>query len=194
MLPLVSEQRRQQALRYTHTFGQFCCLKSYCMLQELVASVSPTLDGKPLTFAYNEYGKPEIDLSNMPDVSKEAKVYFSISHTKNAILVAIANEPIGVDIEQVRVPSEGLVEKTMNAAEQAMIARSGEQKADAANGKAIAFTSLWTQKEAVLKWRGTGILDDLHNVLAADDVRVEARVAPHGAFCYAFAVRKSTQI
>ena len=26
MLPLVSQQRREQALKYKHTFGQYCCL------------------------------------------------------------------------------------------------------------------------------------------------------------------------
>jgi hypothetical protein len=28
MLPLVDEQRRNEALRYKHLFGQFACLKS----------------------------------------------------------------------------------------------------------------------------------------------------------------------
>ena len=27
LLPLVSDQRREQALRYKHTFGQYCCLQ-----------------------------------------------------------------------------------------------------------------------------------------------------------------------
>ena len=35
LLPLVSAQRREQALRYTHLFGQFCCLKSYELLIDL---------------------------------------------------------------------------------------------------------------------------------------------------------------
>ena len=32
LLPLVSSQRREQALRYKHTLGRFCCLKSWLML------------------------------------------------------------------------------------------------------------------------------------------------------------------
>jgi hypothetical protein len=36
MLPLVDEQRREEALRYKHLFGQFACLKSWLMLQELL--------------------------------------------------------------------------------------------------------------------------------------------------------------
>ena len=36
MLPLVNEQRRSEALRYKHLFGQFACLKSWLMLKELL--------------------------------------------------------------------------------------------------------------------------------------------------------------
>ena len=36
MLPLVDEQRRTEALRYRHLFGQFACLKSWLMLKELL--------------------------------------------------------------------------------------------------------------------------------------------------------------
>lgn len=154
LLPLVSEQRRQEALRYTHTFGQYCCLKSYCMLMELIASVSPTLDGTKPEFAYNEHGKPF--LAARPDI------HFSISHTKNAILVAISNAPVGADVERLREPAEGLIEKTMNTYEQRIIS----------NGDGdMAFTQLWTQKEAVLKLKGTGIQDDLHHVLSDDEGR-----------------------
>lgn len=153
MLPLVSEQRREEALRYKHTFGQFCCLKSYCMLQTLVGSISPRLGYEALEFEYNENGKPS--LKGQPEI------YFNISHTKNAILVAISNEPIGVDVEAFRHPSDGLVEKTMNEEERALIASSANQDA--------MFTALWTKKEAVLKLRGTGIVDELHGVLRGDE-------------------------
>ncbi len=162
MLPLVSPQRREEALRYVHTHGRFCCLRSYLMLMELIGAVSPTLDETTPCFEYNEYGKPFIP--NRPDIQ------FSISHTKNAIAVAISRYPIGLDIEQIRPQSEALIKKTMNAAEQKQIADS--QSPD------VTFTSLWTQKEAVLKLRGTGIVDELHDVLTAgcDSIRIETHV------------------
>lgn len=124
MLPLVSEQRRQQALRYQHTFGQFCCLKSYLMLLELLAAVYPELDKAKPEFGYTEKGKPF--LLDRPDI------HFSISHTKNAILVAIADAPIGVDIEAFRSPSAALIARTMNPTEQAAIAASAATAATAA--------------------------------------------------------------
>ena len=146
LLPLVSPQRREQALRYTHTFGQYCCLKSYEMLTALLASTPYTLHSTP-SFLYNEHGAP-----SLPDGP-----YFSISHSKRGIAVAISDEPIGIDIEAIRPINEGLVQKTMNPQEQAQIA--------AAANPAQEFIRLWTRKEAYVKMLGTGIISDMHQIL-----------------------------
>ena len=130
MLPLVSTQRREQALRYKHTLGQFCCLKSWLMLKELMDNGQWTMDN----WRYNEHGKPYI----------EGGPYFSISHCKAGIAVAIDDQPIGIDIESIRHAHEDIIERTMNAAERAGM---DDRK----------FTRLWTQKEAVVKAAGTGI-------------------------------------
>ena len=160
MLPLVSPQRREEALRYAHTHGRFCCLKSYLMLLELIGAVSPTLDNTTPEFIYGEQGKPFIPGRD--------DIQFSISHTKNAIAVAISSYPIGIDIEQIKHASDALIRKTMNTAEQQQIAASANPDA--------AFTALWTQKEAVLKLRGTGIVDELHDVLGDKTIHLETHV------------------
>lgn len=141
ILPLVSAQRCEQALLYQHTFGQYACLKSYLMLIDLLG-ISTLPD-----FQYNEYGKPFI-----PNA-----LYFSISHCQHAIAVAVSEQPIGIDIESVRPFRSALIERTMNEEEQATIHR--------ANDASRAFTALWTQKEAVVKWQGTGIISDLRTIL-----------------------------
>ena len=202
MLPMASEQRRAQALRYSHVFGQFCCLKSYEMLLTLLKEWSKEqktqersggyilremgreqtsqewsggyilremgreqtsqewsgeyisqerggghIDASGGEFVYNEYGKPF--LAGGP--------YFSISHCRHAIAVAIDSQPIGIDVESVRPLRQELVAKTMNSSEQALIAASEHPNRT--------FTALWTQKEALLKMRGTGIISDLRSVL-----------------------------
>ena len=147
LLPLVSKQRREQALRYTHLFGQFCCLKSYTMLVELLVKWMGKDDIVSPEFLYNQYGAPFIE--NGP--------YFSISHCKSGIAVAVSDTPIGIDIESIRTPKVDLVRKTMNSVEQSAIF-------SAANPD-WAFTRLWTQKEALLKMKGTGIIADLHEAL-----------------------------
>ena len=146
LLPLVSPQRREQALRYTHIFGQFCCLKSYEMLTALLASTPYTLHLTP-SFLYNEYGAPYLE--NGP--------YFSISHCKQGIAVAVSETPIGIDIETIRPLNEGLVRKTMNDVEQTHIFSSSHPETE--------FIRLWTQKEAYVKMQGTGIISDMHDIL-----------------------------
>ena len=136
MLPLVSPQRREQALKYKHTFGQFCCLKSWLMLYEMLDEREKGLMDE---WEYNEYGKPSFHLSPFT-----FHLYFSISHCKAGIAVAIDDQPVGIDIETIRHANEDLVERTMNEKE-----RVGMDDRT--------FTRLWTQKEAIVKAEGTGI-------------------------------------
>jgi len=145
MLPLVSAQRREQALRYKHTFGRFCCLKSWLMLKELLESVGYTrLDSDE--FRYNEHGKPYI----------VGAPCFSISHCKEGIAVAVDEHPIGIDIETIRRADADLIARTMNEEEQRMIKEDRD------------FIRLWTRKEAVVKMQGTGItgFEQLQNLLS----------------------------
>ncbi len=138
LLPLVSEQRRQQALKYKHTFGQYCCLKSWLMLEEGMKTFNFQLS----TFNYEKNGKPYVE--NGP--------YFSISHCKTAIAVAIDDRPIGIDIESIRHADDELIARTMNEEEKSQITNHKSQIESAR-----AFTRLWTQKEAIVKLEGTGI-------------------------------------
>lgn len=128
MLAQVSTQRREQAMKYKHLFGRFCCLKSWLMLQEM--------SGERMTgeWKYNEHGKPY--LPNGP--------YFSISHCKEGIAVAIDEKPIGIDIEGIRRADEELIGRVMNEEERVEM-----------NDRM--FTRLWTQKEAIVKAEGVGI-------------------------------------
>jgi 4'-phosphopantetheinyl transferase len=144
MLPKVSSQRREQALRFKHEHGRFCCLKSWLMLEELI--------GEPGDFLYNENGKPYL----------ENKPYFSISHCKEGIAVAVDNHPIGIDIEAIRHAERDLIERVMNTNE-----RAGMDDRT--------FTRLWTQKEAVVKAEGVGIqsFEQLQNLLNNSEWRLK---------------------
>ena len=151
MLPLVSEQRRETALKYKHLFGQWASLKSWLMWKSLVVGHWSLVDGqRSLEWKYNEYGKPYM----------EGGLEFSLSHCKYGIAVAVDDKPIGIDIESIREFRPELVERTMNAFEQSAISNQQSEVE-----RAVEFTRLWTQKEAYLKYLGTGITDDLRHVL-----------------------------
>ena len=156
MLPLVSEQRREQALRYKHMFGKYCCLKSWLMLFDFDDMTSYRHDD----WLYNEHGKPYL----------EDGPYFSISHCKEGIAVAIDDRPIGIDIEGIRNADADLVERVMNEEEKSQITNH-QSPIESAN----AFTRLWTQKEAIVKAQGVGIVsfEQLQHILSnARDLEV----------------------
>ena len=148
LLPLVSTQRREQALRYKHIFGQFCCLKSWLLLQQLIGEVED--------FEYNEHGKPFL--------------FFSISHCKEGIAVAIDDHPIGIDIEAIRHADDDLLTRTMNEFEQSKIKN---QKSKIESDRE--FTRLWTQKEAIVKAQGVGIqsFEQLQTVIDNRESNIE---------------------
>ena len=170
LLPLVSDERREEAMSYKHLFGQFACLKSYVMLRELLERQGLS---HPFRFERNEHGKPFL--------ADYSDIYFNISHCKNGIAVAVSSQPIGIDIESYRNVSDSLIRYTMNEEEQRIIAESDDPLRT--------FTEYWTKKEAVFKLRGTGITHDLHNLLLGDEV-VQTVVVPEKQYAYSTATKK----
>ena len=151
-LERLSEQRREQTVRYSHEFGRRASAAAYLLLCEGLKRLHG-IDEKPL-FTYGEHGKPT--LVGHPDI------HFNLSHCKEAAICAISDHPVGVDIECPREYRDSLVRYTMNAREVSDITQSSHPD--------IMFTRLWTMKEAVVKLSGHGISNDMKHVL---DVRAE---------------------
>ena len=153
VIAFLPDWRREQALRYKHLQGRRECAVGYI---ELLRGLRECfgISGFP-SFSYNEHEKPF--LKDYPDV------HFSISHCKEAVGCFVSNRPCGLDIESIRKAKEDLVRHTMSPKETEEIYTS--------KWPDIAFTRLWTQKEAVLKLKGTGIIDDLHAVLSPDNLQ-----------------------
>lgn len=149
MLPLVPESRRSRAMEIGHLQGRFASLKSYLMLSSILKS-DFSLDS--FNIAVEEHGKPY--LLDSP------QIHFSISHCRSAIAVAVSDQPVGIDAESFRPVSDALLDKCMNADEKAAIISSGAREET--------FAAYWTRKEAVFKLLGTGITDNLHDILSTD--------------------------
>ena len=143
----LSEQRREQALRYRHELGRRTCAAAYLLLCEGLEKEYGIVE-KPI-FEYGEHGKPSI--VGRPDI------HFSLSHCREAAICVVSDRPVGVDVESVHRYNERLARYTMNDEEMAEIL--------AAESPDLAFTRLWTQKEALLKCTGEGIGNDLKDVL-----------------------------
>lgn len=158
--------RCQQALKYKHLFGQFACLKSYELLWLLLKDEGIC---KPPLFRVDSNGKPF--LKDYPNL------FFSISHCKEAISAVIDTHPVGIDVEYYRKYSTALLERTMNKKECDIIFSSPYPSCQ--------FIQFWTQKEAVLKLRGTGITHNLHNVLGGPE---HVKTWTHSTKPYAYSI------
>ena len=144
--------RREQACRFRHLEGRRQSALAY---EELCRGLREEygIEEAP-AFEYNEHGKPH--LQGRPDI------HFSLSHCRAAVGCLLSDAPCGLDIEIIRPLRPALAEHTMNAVEQALIQQSPTPD--------ITFVRLWTQKEAVLKLRGTGISEGLRDALSPESL------------------------
>ncbi len=143
----ISGQRREQALKFKYEQGQRLCVLAYQLLKEGLQK-EYCITENPI-FEYNEHGKPSI--------VGHPEIYFNLSHCKEAVICAISNQPIGVDVESIREFNDSLINYTMNDEEKVEIANS--------DAPAATFIRLWTMKEATSKLIGTGITHDVKSLI-----------------------------
>lgn len=146
-LPLLSEQRREQALRFKYELGRKTCAAAYLLLCQGLRDEYGITE-RPV-FEYGEHGKPFI--------VGHPEIHFNLSHCREAVICAVSDQPIGVDVESIREYHDSLVHYTMNDQEVLQI-----EKAERPD---VEFIRLWTMKEALLKLTGQGIVDNLKSVL-----------------------------
>ena len=143
----LSDQRREQALRFKYEQGRRTCVLAYLLLKRALREEYGITEN-PI-FEYGEHGKPSI--------VGHPEIFFNLSHCREAVACAVSDRPIGIDVESVRQFKESLVRYTMNEREVAQIMEA--ERPD------VAFIRLWTMKEARLKLTGEGISNDLKTVL-----------------------------
>lgn len=147
VLAFLPSWRRERVLAYKQESRQMESALAYIELSRALA-LRGLQDIKP-RFEYNEHGKPY--LPTYPNL------HFSISHCSQAVGCILSEMPCGLDIERVRRASPSLISKTMNRNEEHQIYSSSHPD--------VEFIRLWTRKEAVFKLLGTGITDDMQDIL-----------------------------
>ena len=145
---VLPDWRREQMLAIKHLRGRVQCavawlLVNHCQMSE--GGSSQLEVARNDNWIYNDHGKPFFEGRD--------DLFFSISHCKSAVAVAIDDKEVGIDIEEISRYKESLVEYTMNEEE--------KRFAD----KKDKFMEIWTKKEAVFKLLGTGITHEIKDVL-----------------------------
>jgi 4'-phosphopantetheinyl transferase len=102
--------------------------------------------GGDVRFVVGEHGKPALAGEG---------VHFNLSHAGERALLAISDQPVGVDVERLRALSnlDAMAQRVMSPAE----LRTYQEAADPTR----CFFDLWVRKEAVLKATGEGISREL---------------------------------
>lgn len=168
--------RREQALRYKHLSGRRECTMSYLLLLKMLKDKYGICT--PPHFTIGEHGKPS--LTEHPDI------HFNMSHCKEAVICAIANEPVGVDIECERKITPSLIRYTMNHEEVSLIEHSDNPD--------FAFLQFWTAKEAVFKLIGAGITGNVKDILteaSAQNIAIQTHFDHEKHLAYSIATFSS---
>jgi 4'-phosphopantetheinyl transferase len=127
-----SQERRERADRYLRREDALRCVAAHALLCYVTGRndlpVTRTPEGKPY-------------LPDMPDF------HFNLTHSGDYVAIAYGQEPVGVDIEQIRADGirPGIAQRFFSPAEQET----------AATEKG--FFQIWSMKESYVKCLGTGL-------------------------------------
>ena len=172
----VTPSRREEALKFKHLAGKYNCLKSFEILQQLLHEHYGIPLDEDLRFDIGEHGKPSLH--------DHPHIHFNLSHCPHAIAVAVDDSPVGIDVERFIEPKPSLLRYTMNDSE--------VQEVESAEHPDEAFARLWTRKEALFKYYGTGIRDTLRHILVSipPDVQLDTTVDTENRFALTLAHRR----
>ncbi|MBB6625535.1 4'-phosphopantetheinyl transferase superfamily protein [Clostridium gasigenes] len=105
------------------------------------------ISNNSIVFNKNKFGKPYIE--NCKDF------HFNISHSNDMVVGIIDNEQIGIDVEYIQELEIDVAKCFCTNNEYSTIVNQKKQN----RGKFI--TSIWSLKEAYIKYLGTGLSEDL---------------------------------
>lgn len=150
-LALLPEERRQKALRYRRMTDRKNCVITYLMLK---IALRECFQITSFTLGYEENGKP--CLAEYPNI------YFNISHCQYGCVVAVADTPVGVDIQEVRPFSWEVAKRVCSKEELELLERSSDRDRE--------FTRMWIMKESYAKMTGEGIRGNLAEINILKDL------------------------
>ncbi|MCR4955138.1 MAG: 4'-phosphopantetheinyl transferase superfamily protein [Lachnospiraceae bacterium] len=129
-----ADRFRQKADAYRHVMGEVLLFS--CM-EEVLGKVPVD------KIERNEYGKPYVKGSD--------DFFFNISHSGDYVVVVCHNEPVGVDIQEMRTISPAMVKKIFTKEEVTYLASLSEKERERHK------IMLWSMKESYIKYLGLGL-------------------------------------
>ena len=141
-LSLVSAEKRQRLSEFHFEEDMKRSLYGELLVRHL-ACQKLNIKNCQISFETNIYGKPSI--KSFPDF------YFNISHAGKQVVCAIDNEPVGVDIEEIKPIELDIAKRFFTENEYTLITEEPEEQ------QMLKFYQIWTAKESYIKFIGTGL-------------------------------------
>lgn len=116
-------------------------LAAYLLIRAL-ACKKLGVDNRSLIFEEEHNGKPVL--------ASHPGFHFNLSHSGNAVVAAVADKPVGVDVELLK-PAELQIARRFFIPAEVSYIEEGEAEKDRR------FFTVWTRKEACMKWTGEGM-------------------------------------
>jgi 4'-phosphopantetheinyl transferase len=155
LLRILDQEELTRAAQFSFERDRSRFIQTHAIVRQILANYCDT-DAATLTFARNDYGKPDLVLrANYP------RLQFSFSHSGSCCLLAIRlDHPIGIDVEKIRDFPQAIeiAQSYFAPAEsKALASLQGAAQRDA-------FFVLWTHKEATVKGLGIGLAANLRRL------------------------------
>lgn len=153
----LDDAERGQASSYVRAELQRAYVLAHAAARLLVGA---TTDTPPEKVVWGRHPCPACGEPHGRPRAEGASVEFSLSHTPGQVLVAVADVPVGVDVE--RHPDDPLaLSRLLHPRETEEIDAAAHGRLD--GGKAtVRFTRAWSRTEAYLKGIGIGLGRDPH--------------------------------
>lgn len=155
LLTVLNTDEQTRASRYLRKQDHDRFIISRGTLRHILSKYlkTPPVD---IQFKLTQNNKPVID-------HPSTQLHFNLSDSEDRILIAIANSPVGIDVELIKpkFEYEEILNYNFSDAEGAYIKEADSLKR---------FFILWTCKEAILKATGIGLTDDLKLIPSLDGI------------------------
>ena len=138
--PLLCPSERARLEKFTRTGRR----KQYLVSRAMIRAALSRFYALPLSYWHlheNKDAPPKI--SNTP----EQPLYISLSHSADCIMLAISQQPVGIDVENISGdrPLTEIAKRVFTPEQQAALSAMPSEQA------VLHFYNLWTRKEALVK-------------------------------------------
>jgi len=137
-MQLLPEERVERLKRVKIKKNQIQSISAGLLLEYALSRQG--LSSRELTFLKNADGKPYIAECPM--------LHYNLSHARDYVALVIDEQPVGIDVEGLRIGYQKLVERFFSVDEVQFLQECWSDER---------FTKLWTRKESYLKATGYGM-------------------------------------